>query len=464
MPDLLYVTVIEGAVILVAAAVVFYFVGLWREARKAADRARATSRMLEQERDAADAARNALTRERDTGLTLFRNTNQMVFVHGIAADGLPGRFLDANDAFCARIQRSREELLEMTPMDIESVETPLLAKTHARAELAALSDDYISKSQQKIASHSARQLMDTIVSRKHLVYDRIYETRDGRHIPVSVTSRPFDLGDRKMIMCTAIDTTEQQRTKHELDESRRQFQNVLASSPFGIAIYDGQKELLRANRACLKMFGAPDQEQFARFNPFDNPFLPGDIRKKLDKGESLRYEAVVDFNQAVASALFVSTRKGQGHFDMIMSNMGYDDKQRARGYLMQLQDITERRRVEAEFRKLQTAPAATDAQAGITGSLADIGFTDVVQLLCAAEKNIELELTNEGKLGSLLIEQGNIVHCAVGQKQGDSAFYEFMRWRSGQFTTRPCKEFPVRTIKSSLMSLLLEGTRLVDEG
>ena len=464
MPDLLYVTVIEGALILIAVAVIFYFVGLWKEAKKEADRARATSRMLEHERDQADAAKANLSREKDLGLTLFRNTNELVFVHTITEDGLPGGFLDVNDTFCDRIQRSREELLAMTPLDIEVTETPLLAKTHERAELAALSDDYISKSQQKIASRSARQLIETILNKHHLVYNKVYEARDGRHIPVSVTARLFDVAGTTMIMCTAIDITEQQETKQALHESRRQFQNVLSSSPFGIAIYDGQKALLRANRACLKMFGSPDAEQFARFNPFDNPFVPADIREKLSRGESLRYEAAIDFDEVIAQALFVSTRKGQGYFDVIMSNMGYDDKHHSRGYLLQLQDITERRRVEADLRKLQATPGEGDAKAGITGSLADIGFPDVVQLLCATDKNMQLSLTNDDEEGTLFIEQGNIVHCAVGDKEGDTAFYELMRWRTGQFTTEPCEESPVRTVQASLMSLLLEGTRLVDEG
>ncbi|MFC1462754.1 DUF4388 domain-containing protein [Verrucomicrobiota bacterium] len=464
MPDLLYITVIEGAIILIAGAVIFYFAALWKEAKKAAERARATSRMLEQERDQADAAKNNLSREKNLGLTLFRNTNEMVFVHGVTEDGLPGNFLDVNDTFCDRIQRTRKELLEMTPLDIEVMETPLMAKSHARSELAALSDDYINKSQQKIASRSARQLIESIQGRGSLVYDKVYEARDGKHIPVSVTSRPFDVADSRMIMCTAVDVTEQQETKQALQESRRQFHDVLASSPFGIAIYDGQKGLLRTNRACLKMFGSPDQEQFARFNPFDNPFLAADIREKLGRGESLRYEAAIDFDEAIAQALFVSTRKEQGYFDVIMSNMGYDEEQRSRGYLMQLQDITERRRVEADLRKLQAMPAEGDAKAGITGSLADIGFTDLVQLLCATDKKLQLSLTTDGQKGSLFIDQGNIMHCAVGDKEGQAAFYELMRWRAGQFTTEPCEQSPARTVQASLMSLLLEGTRLVDEG
>ena len=337
-----------------------------------------------------------------------------------------------------------------------------LVAAHSVAELYAVLTTL--PVEPRIPPESARHLIETILGKRHLVYDRAYEARDGRLIPVSVTSRPFDVGGETMVMCTAVDVTEHQETKHALQESRRQFENVLGSSPFGIAIYDAQKNLLRTNRACLKMFGSPDQRDFARFDPFDNPFLPADIREKLSRGESLRYEAVIDFDEAIAQALFISTRKEQGYFNVIMSNMGYDEEQHARGYLMQLQDITERRRVEADLRKLQAMPAEEGAKGGITGSLADIGFTDVVQLLCATDKKLQLSLTNDGEQATLFIEQGNIMHCAIGDKEGEAAFYELMRWRAGQFTTEQCEESPVRTIQASLMSLLLEGTRLVDEG
>jgi hypothetical protein len=64
----------------------------------------------------------------------------------------------------------------------------------------------------------------------------------------------------------------------------------------------------------------------------------------------------------------------------------------------------------------------------------------------------------------VFVQNGEIVHTSVGEKTGDVAFYELMRWREGEFVTRQCTEFPARTIFTSAMSLMMEGARQVDEG
>jgi signal transduction histidine kinase/CheY-like chemotaxis protein len=121
----------------------------------------------------------------------------------------------------------------------------------------------------------------------------------------------------------------------------------------GIAIYSGQRELIDVNQACLKMFGIPDREQFARFNLFENPFLSDEARKSLSAGESVRDEWAVDFTQAIQKSLFVTSKAGQAYFDMMLSNMGLDRDYKPRGYFALVQDITERRKAEMELQKAE---------------------------------------------------------------------------------------------------------------
>src|SRR5690606_2329907 len=51
---------------------------------------------------------------------VFNNANDAMFLHTIQSDGKPGKFTEVNDVACQRLGYSREELLEMGPVDIES--------------------------------------------------------------------------------------------------------------------------------------------------------------------------------------------------------------------------------------------------------------------------------------------------------------------------------------------------------
>ena len=108
-------------------------------------------------------------------------------------------------------------------------------------------------------------------------------------------------------------------------------------------------------------------------------------------------------------------------------------------------------------------PAVPVAEAGVKGSLADMSFTDMIQILCAGGKSMEILLVREGVKGCVHVSEGNVVHAEAGDKKGEAAFYDIMQWKDGDFTTRPRTEFPERTVQGSLMGLLMEGARLSDE-
>jgi DNA-binding response OmpR family regulator len=100
---------------------------------------------------------------------------------------------------------------------------------------------------------------------------------------------------------------------------------------------------------------------------------------------------------------------------------------------------------------------------GVSGSLEEMGFTDMIQILCAGGKNLEIVLKEQEEEGSVYVRDGKVVHAKADQLEGEEAFYALMRWRSGRFNTRPCTEFPGCTIEVSTMSLLMEGSRQADE-
>ena len=102
-------------------------------------------------------------------------------------------------------------------------------------------------------------------------------------------------------------------------------------------------------------------------------------------------------------------------------------------------------------------------RAGMSGHLSDMALSDMVQILCSSGRNMEITLTRGSETASVFIREGEVLHAEAGSLQGAEAFYALLRWDSGEFTARARAEFPDRTIRESVMSLLMEGARRTDE-
>jgi len=102
-------------------------------------------------------------------------------------------------------------------------------------------------------------------------------------------------------------------------------------------------------------------------------------------------------------------------------------------------------------------------EGGVAGSLSEMSFADLVQMVTASAKTMTLAVTSKDKKGEVVVVNGEVVHAAVGDQEGEQAFYEMMRWEEGDFVTRHSGECAKRTINAPVMSLLMEGARLADE-
>ena len=109
------------------------------------------------------------------------------------------------------------------------------------------------------------------------------------------------------------------------------------------------------------------------------------------------------------------------------------------------------------------APTEAGAGSGVTGSLNDLDFTDLIQIVCAGNRSLALTLEREGQTAEVFIRDGDVIHARLGEHTGETAFYDLLRWKDGRFATRRCDAFPDPTISVGVMSLLMEGARRLDE-
>ena len=95
------------------------------------------------------------------------------------------------------------------------------------------------------------------------------------------------------------------------------------------------------------------------------------------------------------------------------------------------------------------------------GRLSEIDISSILQMLCIGRRCSVLRLMRQGQEGSILIEQGQIVHAACGDLVGEEAFFHLVMWRDGGFQIHDPEDAPIRTIDEDWDLLLLEAAQRI---
>jgi len=135
--------------------------------------------------------------------TLIESANDAVFIHEIGEDGMPGPFIEVNELACRQLGYSREELTRMTPMELDD------PRYRDRIALA----------------------MERLLKEGHAVFETAQMAKDGRSIPVEVSTRVLELKRKRLLFSIVRDITERKRAEEALraktDELDRYFTHAL---------------------------------------------------------------------------------------------------------------------------------------------------------------------------------------------------------------------------------------------
>ena len=129
---------------------------------------------------------------------IFNNLNDAVFIHTIDGDKL-GNFIEVNKKAYQQLGYSKEELLEMTPLDIDS---PLLTKDEYKKVISKLQNEGVMK-----------------LKTEHV-------TKSGIKIPVEINAHTMKIGKETVVVSIARDITEQQQRQRELELTLSKTQNL----------------------------------------------------------------------------------------------------------------------------------------------------------------------------------------------------------------------------------------------
>ena len=241
---------------------------------------------------------------------------------GIAVSTPQGRFLQANAAYCRMLGYTEEELLER---DFASI-------THPEDLTLNL------------------KLRDELLEgrREGFVMEKRYLKKGGnivwtRH---SVSVARTTNGKVETLIVIAEDITEHKIAEDKLRESERRFSGAFEYAPIGVSLVSIEGRWLKVNRALCNIVGYPEAELLTRTvlditHPDDVEFSREQMRR-LIAGEKQTYQIDKRYLHRA------------GHAVMILLNVSIVRNEQGHPLYMiaQLQDITERKRTEARFRRL----------------------------------------------------------------------------------------------------------------
>ncbi len=101
--------------------------------------------------------------------------------------------------------------------------------------------------------------------------------------------------------------------------------------------------------------------------------------------------------------------------------------------------------------------------ATVAGSLQQLSFVDMIQVLAASGRSVRIELQSNNRKGSVVLWQGQIKFAQANTLTGEQAVFDILTWDTGSFTLHPIDTPPNANCTMPNEMILLEGCRLMDE-
>jgi PAS domain S-box-containing protein len=184
-----------------------------------------------------------------------------------------------------------------------------------------------------------------------LSFDNRYRCRDGSYKWLSWTAAPFQ--DRQLIYAAARDVTERKQTEEALAQERNLLRALMDHLPDHIFVKDRESRFVTANMATLRTLGANSLGEVIGKTDFD--FLPREQARQFYADE----QAVLRSGTAMLNREEqLADRNGRPRW-LLTTKLPLRDRGGAViGLVGMSHDITDRKRVETEWRRAKEAAEA----------------------------------------------------------------------------------------------------------
>jgi PAS domain S-box-containing protein len=174
-----------------------------------------------------------------------------------------------------------------------------------------------------------------------------------------------DEGNVTGLISSGTDVTDEKRVMQLLSESEAKFRGVFEKSPIGILLINSQGIIEQINSAACEILGISCPEDYQNYRLQDDPNLPDWVLKNIKEGVSISFEVPYYLERAG----LITSKSGPIYLEITGIALNISEDGTVTTYLAQIQDITERKRVEQEIvdseRKYRTLVESSTQPIGI---------------------------------------------------------------------------------------------------
>lgn len=263
---------------------------------------------------------------------LFNSGNDSVFVYHPSEEGQTSNYFEVNDVACQKLGYTRDELLKIS----------------ARTILLEFDEE---KNAEKM-----RRLADN----KHIIYEEIFLTKTGDAIPVEISAHLFEFNEKPAVMSIARDITSRKRAEEQIREQAA----LLDKAQDAILVCDLNDYIIYWNKSAERLYGWKTEESIGN-NAFELLF-------KKDSTQYIASRRAVLENEEWQGELQQVTKEGK---DIIVESrwtLVHDKGGEAKSILVVNTDVTEKKKIEAQFLRAQRMESIGALAGGIAHDLNNV--------------------------------------------------------------------------------------------
>jgi len=118
---------------------------------------------------------------------------------------------------------------------------------------------------------------------------------------------------------------------------------------------------------------------------------------------------------------------------------------------------------DADKQSAEKTDELQDTNNGFAGELKNIQLENLIQLYCFSVETIAIKIHRGDFVGTVYMEDGEVVHAQSGSQSGEDAFYAIMSLQGGRIETCQTEKAGKHTIEKDSQYLLMEAARIKDE-
>jgi PAS domain S-box-containing protein len=244
---------------------------------------------------------------------LFESVNDGVLVRPVPRGEEPEpNFIEVNDVLCERLGFSREEMLAKSPRDI---------------------DPHTDLKKLRAVAKQARH-------REGAIFETVHIARDGRRIPVEISTRLCEWEGRDVMLSVVRDLRERKAAEAILRESERRFRQMLENVRLFAVMLDEAGRIVFINSFLLRTTGYDLEDVMGR--SWFEVFIPSDQAPRVKRvfDELLQGKPLYNYENDVL------TRPGERRLVLWSNTTMRDPGGRIVGVTSIGEDVTERRAAE----------------------------------------------------------------------------------------------------------------------